>query len=61
MTRNQFYDIWNLAMEIQTYAVLFGASTIGSEEHSKKGMALVKAKSNLYQYLKENLDDTEKL
>ena len=61
MTRDQFYDIWNLAMEIQHQAILFGASTIGTEEHSKKGIALVQAKSKLYKYLKENTDDTENL
>ena len=60
MTRTQMYAIWNLAMEIQIRAIFF-ARSYGSEEHFKEGTALIKAKENLYQYLKENLDDTESL
>lgn len=61
MTRTQMYAIWNLAMEIQRQAILFGASEIGTEEHDIKGIALIQEKSNLYKYLMENLDDTERL
>ena len=61
MTSEQINKIWNLAMEIQTSGILFGASEIGTEDNDQKGINLIKAKSNLYQYLMENLDDTENL
>ena len=61
MTSEQINTIWKIAMEIQRQAILFGASEIGTEEHDIKGIALIQEKSNLYKYLMENLDDTERL
>lgn len=61
MTSEQINKIWNLAMEIKSFAIEFAISEIGTEEHDQKGVNLIKAKSKLYQYLMENLDDTKKL
>lgn len=61
MTKEQVNTIWTLAMEIQFKAHEFGKAKGMTQEFIDKGEALMRAKSNLYGYLKENLDDTERL
>lgn len=58
MTLEQANKILKLAFSIQISAFSYGRSEEESADHFENGIALIKAKKDLYQYLKENLDDT---
>ena len=60
MTKEQADKIWKLTLNIQAMAFLYGASEL-TPEHSEKGIGLIRAKAKLYQYLTENIDDTQDL
>ena len=57
--------IWQLMMEISSSAIAFGRAKVESEDDPEecydKASDLMQAKSKLYRYLKEKLDDTESL
>lgn len=61
MTQEQVDTIWKLANEIEFRTRPVIRSTIGTEQYRRNVFALIRTKSKLYQYLKENLDDTESL
>ena len=65
MTQKQADKIWVLAMIVSSSAIAFGKAQIDSKDDPEdcydKASDLMQAKSRLYKYLKENIDDTERL
>ena len=60
MTLEQANKIWQLANNIHKLAVVYMWVKKG-ENRSEYIKELIQVKSELYKYLKENLDDTENL
>lgn len=61
MTQEQVDTIWKLANEIEFRTRPILRSKVGTENYRRNVFALIQTKAKLYQYLKENLDDIERL